>query len=105
MPSGLIFDGKPKAQVARPAKRAGYPANSGFPVFDGYLMRGSFASYRSRQKSLEKMPPNQSSFVKSSARGKRVKLRAPLNFKGFHLDTIRGNSSVGYSLGWSKAKA
>jgi hypothetical protein len=104
-PSGWVFDGKLKAQVARPAKRAECPANSGFSVFDGYLMGGGFAPCQSLQKPLDKMTPNQSSFVKGSACKKRVKRREPLHFKGFPFDTNEVESSVVCSLDSSIARA
>jgi hypothetical protein len=51
------------------------------------------------------MTPNQHEFVKSGACQKRVKRHESLSFKGIPFDTIRGKSSVGFSLGWSKARA
>lgn len=104
-PSGWVFDGKLKLQVARPAKRAECPANIGFSVFDGYLMGDGFASCQPLQKSLNKMTRNQPGFVKNSAHQKRVKRREPLNFNGFPFDPIGVESSSVCSTDCSTAGA
>ena len=104
-----VFDGYLMAELETRAwnavKALQAPENKGWRVFDGYLMGSGFASCRSRQKSLDKMTPNQPSFVKSSAREKRAKRREPLNFKGFAFDTNGGESAVIGSLDWSIVRA
>ena len=104
-----VFDGYLMAErettVLNAVKALQTPGNKGCRVFDGYLMGGGFASCRSPQKSLDKMTPNQPSFVKSSARQKRVKRREPLYLKGFPFDTNGVESAAICSLDWFIARS
>lgn len=81
------------------------PEKKGWRVFDGYLMGDGFASCQSPQMSLDKMTPNQPSFVKNSARQKRAKRREPLHFSKFPFDTNGIESSAACSLDWSITRA
>ena len=109
MPGVWVFDGYLMAERETTAwnavKALQTPENKGWRVFDGYLMGRGFASCQPLQKSLDKMTPNQPSFVKSSARQKRAKRREPLNFQGFPFDTNGVESAVICSSDWSIARA
>src|SRR6266545_704249 len=91
IPNRWVFNGYLMAHRETEACETGAalqtPESKWRDVFDWYLMRGGFASCQSPQISLNKMTPNQPSFVKSSARQKRAKRREPLTFKGFPFDT------------------
>lgn len=71
-----VFDGylmeERETTALNAVKALQTPGNKGCRLFDGYLMRRRFASWRSPQKSLDKMHPNQPvSFEPSGSIGHR----------------------------------
>ena len=78
-PSVWVFDGYlmagRKTVVAGAMNRSEGPEIRGVWVFDGYLMARRFAAGKRPRTPLDKMTPNQPSFVKSNMRHNRAKRR------------------------------
>ena len=99
-PGVWVFDGYLMAEREITAwnavKALQTPENKGWRVFDGYLMGDGFASCRSRQKSLDRMPPNQPMAVKRTGPPERLKRSKSAVFNDLDFDQKRVNQPVSF---------